>query len=612
MRKLTKIIIVVVVLLLAVVVYNSTKVASLNYTSAKVERGDVVQTVSATGAVEAAKKIDLKFMGSEKIEEINVKVGSEVKEGDVLAKLNASKLSSQLLQAEASLVAAQANLQTVLNGSTNEQVQVSATTAENAQIALQSAKQTLEDTKVSTQREIASAESSLESAKISLVNANANLANVKVTNENSTTNVYEAAWDGVTAALAICDDALNTNMTVLENDDAENTLGVLNSQTVSISNASKLSARNSYDSALSFKQSVASDVTEANIDLAVLKTQDALEKTRVTLSDTYSVLQATITSSALTQAELDALKANISGSRTGINNAISTLTGKRQAISTQKVANQNSLTSAESSVSSATSALSVAESSLLSVKSSATAKINSAQNAVYAREGDVQQMQDSLSQVSANPEYSKVLAAQAQVDQAKASRDLIENQIDDTVLLAPHDGIVTAVNGEVGELSSMSEPFVSIIIPNGFEIKANISEVEIAKLKVDDTVEITFDALGMDQIFTGEISEIDPAETEISGVIYYKVTTLFTGDGEIIKPGMTANLDILTAKKENVLKIPFQALKEKDSGKYVQVVVNNEIQEIPVEVGLKGDANYEVVKGIEEGREVVTFIEEQK
>jgi len=611
MSRRTKIIILAVILLIAALIYyNGTKTKPLNYTSARVERGDVVQTVSATGAVEAAKKIDLKFMSAEKIKEINVKVGAEVKEGEVLAKLDTSKLDSQLLQSRASLSAAQANLQTVLNGSTNEQVKVAATAVENAQIALSSAKQNLTDTNIATQREIQSAESSVDSARVALNNANSSLESTKNSNTNNLSNVYEAAWDGVTSALAACDDALNTNNTVLEDDDAQDTLGVLNTQTLSNSDASDQAAHIAYDAALNFKNSVASNRTEANVDEAINRAQNALEKTRLALSDTYLVLQSTITSSALTQTELDALKADISGSRTSINSTIATLTAKRQAISSQKVANQSSLTAAQSAINSASSALIVAESNLSAVKSGATSKINVAQNNILAREGDLKQAQDSLSQVSAKAEYSKIKAAQAQVDQARASVELIEGQMSDMVLTAPLGGIVTAVNGEVGELASMSEPFVSIIIPNGFQITANISEVEIAKLKVGDAVDIDFDALGTDQKFTGKISEIDPAETEISGVIYYKVTTLFTGDGEIIKPGMTANMEILTAKKEDVLKIPFQALKERDGYKYVQTVVDNKVQEITVEVGLKGDADYEITKGLSEGKEVVTFLEE--
>lgn len=612
MRKRNKVIVAAVVLLLAVGLYNSAKEEPLAYTSAKVERGDVVQTVSATGAVEAAKKIDLKFVNPERIKEVNVRVGDVVGEGDVLAKLDTSKLDSQLLQSQAALVAAEANLRTIIQGSSNEQVRVAETVVENAEIALAAARQNLQDTNVGTVKEIASAESSVQNAKVSLDSANRSLDNTRISNENNLNNAYEAAWDGINSALAACDEGLSANKTVLDNDDAKNTLSVLNYQYLSASNLSKLGAANSYNSAVSFRNSVLAKRTPENIDEAMSKTQDALEKTRITLSDTYLVLQATVISSNLTQSELDSLKSTISGQRSGLNSAISALTTKKQGIANQKVANQTSLTSAQSAVNSASSALNVTESNLSAVKSAASAKINSAQNAIYSREGDLRQAQENLNQVKAGPLSSQIAAARAQVDQAKASVEMIRSQIDDASLVAPHSGIITALKGEIGEIASMNEPFVSIIIPNGFQITANVSEVEIAKLKIGDKVDITFDALGSDERFTGEISEIDPAETQISGVVYYKVTTLFMADSQIIKPGMTANLDILTAKKENVLNIPFQALKEKDGKKYVQVVVKNEVREIPVKIGLKGDASYEIIEGIEEGGDVVTFLGNKK
>jgi RND family efflux transporter MFP subunit len=412
--------------------------------------------------------------------------------------------------------------------------------------------------------------------------------------------------------LAACGDALNTNDSVLDNDDAKDTLGVMNSQSLRNAQVSRAEAEKTLGEATTFQSGVSGNRTQGNIDELINKTQTALAKTRTTLTDTYAVLQSTVTSAVLTQAELDALKADITGSRNGIDSTLSTLNTREQAIASQKVANQSSLTGAESAVNSAKSAQAVSESNLSAVKSGATSKINAAQSAITAREGDLKQAKDSLNQVSAKTPASKIAAEQAQVRQAQASVDLINDQLADMILTTPHEGVVTAVNGEVGEIASMTEPFFTIIIPSGFEIKANISEVEIAKLKVGDSVDITFDALGSEEKFTGDIGEIDPAETVISGVIYYKVTTLFAGDGEVVKPGMTANLDILTAKKENVLKIPFQALKERDGSKYVQTVVDNKVKEIPVETGLKGDSDYEITKGLSEGQEVVTFLEEKK
>jgi HlyD family secretion protein len=596
MRKRTKIIIAAVLIVLALIGYNSfTKKKPVNYTSAKVERGDVVQTVSATGAVEAASKVDLKFVSSEKIKEIDVKVGDTIKQGAILGRLDTAKLDSQLLQAQAALAVAQANYQTLLDGSSNEQVKLAETQVENAKTALSSAQQSLDDTNISTQKDIAS-------AKVSLDNANQGLDNAKKSNESNLNNTYDSAWDSVSSSLASCEDALNTNKTVLENDDAKDTLSVMNLQYLSSAKLSRDAAENSYDAAISFRDSVSSNQSPSNVDAAITKAQGTLEKTITALSNTYSVLQSTVTSSKLSQTKLDGLKADISSSRTSINAAIASLTAKKQAISSQIVTNQTSLNNAEANVNSANSNLSA-------VQSSASSKINAAQNAIYSRQGDLNQAQDNLNQVKAGPSSSKVSAARAQIEQAQANVNLINNQISEYTLIAPQDGTVTALNGEVGEIVSLTEPFASMMVPNGFEIKTNIAEVDIAKIKSGDDVDITFDALGSDKHFTGKVSEIDPAETVISGVVYYNVTTLFTDGDNLIKSGMTANMDIMTAKSTNVLKVPFQAVKEKDGKKYVQVVAaKDKFNDTDINIGLKGDTDYEIVSGLNEGQDVVTFM----
>lgn len=596
MRKRTKVIIIAAIIIITVLIaYSSTKKKPIDYTSVKAERGDVMQTVSATGTVEAASKVDLKFAGSENIKEIDVKVGDVIKQGAVIARLDTSKLDSQLLEAQASLSAAQANYRTLLDGSSSEQIALAQTQVDNAQIALSSAQQSLTDTNNSTQKDIANAQAGLSSAQVSL-------DNIKISNDNSLKNTYDSAWDAINSSLSACEDALNMNDTVLDNDDAEDTLSALNRQYIANSDLSRTVAKNAYDAAIRTRDSIASNQTPDNINLALNKAQDALDKTRMTLSDTYLILQSTVTSSKLTQTELDGLKANISSSRNTVNTTISSLTARKQAISSQLVANQTSLNNAQS-------ALNSAQSSLAAVQSAAAAKINAAQNSIYSRQGEFKQAQDNLNQVKAGPSSSKIAASQAQINQAQANVQLIQNQISEYSLIAPQDGTVTMVNGEVGEIVSATEPFATMIIPNGFEIKANIAEVDIAKLKLGNSVGITFDALGTDKEFSGTVSEIDPAETVISGVVYYKVTTLFTDGTDIVKPGMTANMDILTAKKQNVINVPFQAVKEKDEKKYVQIVVSKEkFSEIPVEIGLKGDSEYEVVSGLSEGQEVVTFM----
>ncbi|MCK5466599.1 efflux RND transporter periplasmic adaptor subunit, partial [Candidatus Parcubacteria bacterium] len=286
------------------------------------------------------------------------------------------------------------------------------------------------------------------------------------------------------------------------------------------------------------------------------------------------------------------------------------LTTAEQNISTQKVTNQTSLDSAQATVNSAESALNLSQESLAATQALINSKINTAENSVKSAEGALKQAQDQLALKTAKPSYSEISLYTAQVQEARASVSLIESQISDSILTAPQSGIITEINGEVGETITSAVNFISIIASENFEIKANISEVDIAKVKIDDEVEITFDALGPDKKFTGSITEIDPAQTEISGVIYYKTTTIFTGNSVIIKPGMTANLDIITAQKDNAIIIPFQALKEKDEQKYVQVLEDKVLRDVFVEVGLRGDINIEVLSGLIGGEDVVTFVEE--
>lgn len=610
MTRKKLIIIAAAAIVLIVAVLGLGKKPQPKYTTAEVARGEILQTVSATGTVEAAKKLNLNFVNSGRVQEINVKVGDHVEKDAILAKLDIAQLESQLEQARAGLNSATADLNKLLEGATDEDIRLSETAVDNAKTSLDNAKLSLSDTETSSANDILSAEASLNSAKITLSNAQTSLENTKASNENNLDQDYDNAWDTINSGLVTASNSLNTNKTTLEYEDAQDTLSVLNIQYLNNASSSKVIAINSYNTANDYANSIVLSLTHEKTDEALLKTKKALEDIRAALSDTNNVLSATITSSKLSQTELDTLKSNVSSARTSTNTSISSITSAQQDISTQKITNQTNLDNAQATVNSAQSALSLSEQSLASVKSSANLKINSAQSAVRSAEGVLKQAEDQLALKKARPRSADVLSFQSQVKKAQANVDLIENQIDNSMLKAPEKGIVTEINGEIGELSTSAKVFIAIITADNFEIKANISEVDISKVKIDDEVKITFDALGPDKEFMGKIVSVEPAQTEISGVIYYKVTTMFSANAEIIKPGMTANLDVMTAKKSDVLMIPFQALREDGLKKYVQILVNGKPKNADIAIGLKGDINIEIVSGLSEGQKVITFIEE--
>lgn len=610
MRKKTIIIIVVLVILAsAYIVFGFNKETKLKYTTVKVVSGEVLQTVSATGTVDAETKLDLRFVNSGKIKEINVKVGDYVESKTVLAGLNITQLESQLNRAIAGLNAATANFNKLISGATPENIKISETAVDNAQIVLDNSIQNLLNTEEGAVGDISNAKSSVESAQVSVDNAVQSFHNVTVSNENNLNKSYDDAWNVINSVILIASNSLDTNETILDNEDAQNTLSVLDTQYLNNSSQSRMIAGSFYDNSKNYFDEIKQDPTSEEIDESLLVMKIMLEKIRDTLSNTSDVLVATIISSRLSQTELDTLKSSNSSLRSSVNTAISNITLAEQNISTCKITNQINIDNAQAVISSANSALNLANQSFLAIQASLNSKVNMAENSVKSAEGALKQAQDQLSLKLANPNSYEISLHRAQIQEAQSSVDLIKGQINDSILIAPQAGIITEINKEIGETISSAEIFISMITVNNFEIKANISEVDIAKVKIGDKVEITFDALGLDKEFKGTIAKINPAQTEISGVVYYEVSTIFSGNAEVIKPGMTANFDIITAQKENVIKIPFQALKEKDGKKYVQILKNDKVKDIFVEVGLKGDIDFEIISGLEIDSEVVTFTE---
>ena len=200
-----------------------------------------------------------------------------------------------------------------------------------------------------------------------------------------------------------------------------------------------------------------------------------------------------------------------------------------------------------------------------------------------------------------------ILTAQGQVQAAQAA-------LDNTVITAPSDGTITSVDVKVGELATALKEAVVLQDVNNLHVEANISEANIASVKVGQPVDTTFDALGLDRKFSGKVEAVDPASTVVSGVVNYKVTVQVDKLDEI-KPGMTANLTILTGEKKGVLAVPTRAVLSKtDNSKVVRVVTDTKTKaykEVVVTTGMEADGGLvEVLSGLNEGEEVVTFIKQ--
>jgi HlyD family secretion protein len=214
-----------------------------------------------------------------------------------------------------------------------------------------------------------------------------------------------------------------------------------------------------------------------------------------------------------------------------------------------------------------------------------------------------------LKKAKARP--ADLAAAQAEVLTAQGQVQAAQSNLENTMIRAPAKGTITSVDVKVGELATALKEAIVLQDVDNLHVEANISEANIADLKVNQSAEVTFDALGLDRIFKAQVQQIDPASTVISGVVNYKVTLGLEKLSDI-KPGMTANLNILTAEKDGVLAIPSRAVINQDSKKVVRLVTDAKTKaykEVEVKIGLNADGGLvEVLSGLNEGQEIVTLL----
>jgi len=200
-----------------------------------------------------------------------------------------------------------------------------------------------------------------------------------------------------------------------------------------------------------------------------------------------------------------------------------------------------------------------------------------------------------------------IAAQEAAVEAAQASVESARAKILNAQIIAPISGTITQFDAKVGQLASPSIPLISIISDTGYEVDAGVSETDIGKVSLGDTVSMTLDAFP-NETFSGSVFYIAPAETNNQGVINYQIKISFDKPDPRFKSGLTANIDIQTKHKDSVLILPQYAILQNDSGTFVETLQNNKVIQSPVALGIQDQkGNVEVISGVSEGEQVLNI-----
>ncbi len=153
---------------------------------------------------------------------------------------------------------------------------------------------------------------------------------------------------------------------------------------------------------------------------------------------------------------------------------------------------------------------------------------------------------------------------QAQVKQAEAALSAADLDLKYTTIRSPVDGVVIARNVEVGQTvaASFATPnfFLIALDLTQMQVDTNVSEADIGGISEGGEAIFTVDAYP-NEVFRGKIRQVRNAPVAIQNVVTYNVVVGVQNDDLRLKPGMTANVSIVVAQRDQVLRVPNAALR---------------------------------------------------
>ncbi|RJP26522.1 MAG: efflux RND transporter periplasmic adaptor subunit [Candidatus Omnitrophota bacterium] len=218
-----------------------------------------------------------------------------------------------------------------------------------------------------------------------------------------------------------------------------------------------------------------------------------------------------------------------------------------------------------------------------------------------------------IKEIQLDVKREEIKLREAQIERDKISLAINQRRYDETKVVSPIDGTVAFRKVQVGQIISSGitnigggDTVLTISDLSRIYVLADVDESEIGEVRVGQAVKITVDAFP-NQLFEGKVVRIATAGENVSNVVTFEVKIeVISENKQLLKPGMTADVEILAAERKQALLIPTDAVTNKHNQYYVSVVnATGESEEREIEIGITDYENYEVVKGLQLGERVV-------
>jgi len=523
-------------------VHSKSSAASTTETFATAKRGNVLESVTSTGNVAAPTNLSLSFQQSGEVTTIPVKVGTHVRPGQVLATVDNTQQKIALEAARAGLVSARASFAALKRGETPIERESDAQGVVAAQQGVTSAQQGVTDAQQNAVANVTKYQQAITQAQQGVDSANAG---------------FTSAQEALTQA----GDALHT-------------------------------LQSSYDPGRSSAESIDATLTRYSLD----QISCTKNMSNPSFHPTDGVTCTQLTNLTTFAKNVQAAQSAFTQAQSAQTQAQSGMTSAQQAEVSGEMQDQQSIQNAQT-------------------------QLTSAQNQVTSTI-----IGNEVKQEPPKPE--QLAQAQASIVSAQGQVATAQKNESDTTLRAPVAGVVAAVNGIVGQQSSSgnssassssssasssssssssgsSSGFIVLTNLNVLDVTVGFTETDAPNVHVGQSATITLAALPSDT-FNGHVIELDTDSTLVSNVVTYNALVSFDTAPAAVKPGMTASVNVVLAKRDNVITLPTSAVSTTGTSESVTVKpVHGSDTTRTITIGLRGDSAVEITSGLSVGDQVV-------
>ena len=221
---------------------------------------------------------------------------------------------------------------------------------------------------------------------------------------------------------------------------------------------------------------------------------------------------------------------------------------------------------------------------------------------------------------------TQISVAEAQIVQTESAYKIADTNLQYTNIVSPVDGIVISRNVDIGQTvaATFQTPTLFTIAQDlgKLQINTNVDEADIGRIQPGQDAEFEVDAYP-ETVFTGKVSQVRNSPMVVQNVVTYDVVITVANPDLKLKPGMTANVSVITGIKSGILRVSNPALRFKpkktgataptDRSPQVWIIKANEAVPVKVKIGITDGLYSELIDGeLAEGQEVIVGYSEKE